>query len=241
MDSKDLSPTSTIWDWRVSLDVAILTIFLNASLSLLLSALLQSVSNLTYVPLIGSATGTTILGAAEVLLLIPVFAYSKKLNIVRPQLGIYVRNWQHGLIDVAFGAAVGFSMIPVSMLASAMNQLLLGPQPNAEYVRKAFHVASPLEAIMLISAIIFVVAPSEEIISRGFVQQGFERSFGKLKGLILASIAFSIMHLDLWSILPLLLLGMILGLVFRLRHGSILAPITSHAIYMVCLVVLASF
>jgi membrane protease YdiL (CAAX protease family) len=59
--------------------------------------------------------------------------------------------------------------------------------------------------------------------------------------LIAASIFFSLMHLNIWSIFPLTILGMMLGLCFRIRHNRILAPVISHALYMVYLIVSVSY
>jgi membrane protease YdiL (CAAX protease family) len=135
---------------------------------------------------------------------------------------------------------MGLVMVPASIVLSTINEMAIGQQPGAEYIRHAFTLTSPFEAVLLLSVVVFVVAPSEEVISRGFIQQGLERSFGRIKGLLLASLIFAIIHLNLWSIFPLLGLGMMLGLVFQLRHDRVLAPIASHAVYMICLVVIDS-
>jgi membrane protease YdiL (CAAX protease family) len=240
MNSQIQASAVANWTWRASLDVALLTLLLNAVLSFLLSWVLQDISNLINIQILGSPIGTTILGAAEASLLIPLLVYSKRLEISRFQLGLHLDNLHQSLADIISGALMGLAMVPASIILSAINEMILGQQPGAEYIQRAFTIASPFEAVLLLSAIIFVVAPVEEFVSRGFIQQGLERSFGKLKGLVLASLFFSVMHLNLWSILPLMLLGMMLGSVFRLRHGRILAPITSHAVYMICLVAIAS-
>jgi membrane protease YdiL (CAAX protease family) len=189
----------------------------------------------------GSPIGTSILAGSEVILLCPLLVYLRRFNINRAQLGIYIRNWRQALTDVLFGLSVGLLMIPISFFASALNELILGPEPGAENISRAFTVTSPIEAILLFSSIVLVVAPVEEVIVRGFLQQGLERSLGKFKGLLLASIFFSIMHLSLWSIFPLTLLGIVIGSCFQLRNWRITAPITSHACYMVGLVFLLSF
>jgi membrane protease YdiL (CAAX protease family) len=145
-------------------------------------------------------------------------------------------NYSQFAWDVTVGIIVGIAMIPVSLFASALNEAIIGPQPQAGYIKGAYSAASPLELLMLLSSVMFVVAPVEEIIFRGFVQQGFEKSFGRGKGLTAASLFFALVHLSAWSIFPLTILGMMLGLCFRVRHNRVLAPIISHALYMVFLV-----
>jgi membrane protease YdiL (CAAX protease family) len=221
-------------------DVAILTLLLNVLLSVALGTLLRNMSGVMGIQLLGTPIGTAILGASEIFLLIPLLLYSKRLGIARSQFFPHEQDWQQRLSDIFAGALMGLAMVPASILLSIVNDMILGPEPGAEAIKSAFAATSPLEAILLVSAIIFAVAPSEEIISRGFVQQGLEWSFGRLKGLLLASVIFSIIHLNFWSFIPLTGLGMLLGLVFMLRHNRVLAPITSHAVYMVCLIVIDS-
>nr|MDO8099883.1 CPBP family intramembrane metalloprotease [Candidatus Njordarchaeota archaeon] len=233
--------TKPSWTWSASFEVGFYTLFLGALLSFLLGTLLEGVSNELNIQVAGSPTGTAIMATSEVSLVIPLLIYMRKFNINRTQLGIYARNWGQALADAAFGILIGLSMIPISIFASILNEILLGPQPGAENITRAYTATSPIEAFLLCSSIALVVAPVEEVVVRGFLQQGFERSFGKAKGLLLASLFFSIMHLNLWSIFPLMLLGVIVGLCFQLKHWRIMAPIACHACYMVGLVFSLSF
>jgi membrane protease YdiL (CAAX protease family) len=228
--------TKPAWAWEASLEIGFYTLFLVALLSILLGALLGVLSDELNAQLIGSPVGTTILAISEALLLIPLLFYLGKHNINRIQLGVYVKDWRQGLLDTAFGIIIGLTMIPLSFFASALNGIVLGPQPGSESIEKAFTATSPIEAILLCSSIVFVVAPVEEIIVRGFLQQGFENSFGRGRGLLLASFFFAVMHLNLWSIFPLFSLGIVVGLCYQLRHYRIISPIAAHASYMISLV-----
>lgn len=190
MGSYDLHAVPGRWTWKASLDVALFTLLLNITLSFVLTALLQNVSGSLNQPILGTPLGTSFLGAAEAVFLIPLYLYSKRFEVSRLQLGVHVANWRQGLTDVACGFLFGLAMVPVSVSLSTLNELILGPQPGGEYIRRSFSVASPLELALLLSVIAFAVAPVEEVISRGFIQQGFERGFGKLKGLVLASFLF---------------------------------------------------
>jgi membrane protease YdiL (CAAX protease family) len=237
MSDSDLDSVSTVWEWKLSLEMALYTTILNAVVSILISLILVSNSDQLRFQILGSPSGTAILGASEVLLVVPLFIYTGKLGISRDQLGIHIGSRTQVMADTAIGVIIGVTMVPTSLIVSTLNEAILGPQPQADYIRAAFNAGSWLELILLLLSVIVVVAPVEEIIIRGFIQQGFERSFGGTKGLIAASLVFAVMHLSLWSILPLTILGAMLGLCFRIRHGRILAPIVSHALYMVCLIV----
>ncbi|MCP8315373.1 MAG: CPBP family intramembrane metalloprotease, partial [archaeon] len=58
--------------------------------------------------------------------------------------------------------------------------------------------AMPRDSFQLVAYFIIylgLVGPVEELAFRGFVQQGFENSFGKMKGLLIASALFGLPHL----------------------------------------------
>ena len=240
MNGRDQTSSSANWTWRPSIEVALMTLLLIALLSLVLDTLLQGISNLANIQILGTPIGTAILGASEALLLIPLLLYSKRLGICHSQFAPRAQNWRQGLSDIGAGALMGIAMVPTSIVLSIINEMALGQQPGAEYLKNAFTVTSPFEAVLLLSVVVLVVAPSEEVISRGFIQQGLEKSFGRIKGLLVASLIFAIIHLSLWSSFPLLCLGMMLGLIFQLRHYRVLAPIAAHAVYMICLVIINS-
>jgi membrane protease YdiL (CAAX protease family) len=241
MSNSDGNSVRIDWDWKLSLEVASYTLLLDLALSASLSLVLISFSDQMKFQILGSPYGTSILGVSEALLLVPLLIYTRKLGIGRNQLGLRTGNRVQFTADVAVGVMIGISMVPISMIASALNEAILGPQPQIDYVKGSFTAASPLELFLLLFSTIIVVAPVEETIIRGFVQQGFERSFGEAKGLISSSLVFALMHLNIWSIFPLTILGIMLGLCFRVRHNRLLAPVISHALYMVYLVVSVSY
>jgi membrane protease YdiL (CAAX protease family) len=229
------------WEWKLSFEVASYTLLLDLALSISLNLILISISDQMGFQILGSPYGTAIFGASETLLLLPLLIYTRKFGISRHQLGIHIGNRSQLVTDIVFGVIIGVSMIPISMIAIALNEVILGPQPEADYVKGSLTATSLLQLLLLLFSIIIIVAPVEEIITRGFVQQGFERSFGDAKGLVFSSLVFALIHLNVWSIFPLTVLGMMLGLCFRLRHNRLLAPVISHALYMVYLVVSVSY
>jgi hypothetical protein len=241
MKDSDRNSKGINWGWELSFEVALYTLLLDIFLSVCLNLILISISVQTKFQILGSPYGTAILGASEVFLLIPMLTCSKKFSISRDQLGIRFGNWTEIMKDAALGVTIGLLMVPISIISSELNELILGPQPQSDYIRGSLTASSPFELSVLLFSIILVVAPVEEIIVRGFIQQGFEGSFGLVKGLVSSSLIFAFMHLDAWSILPLTVLGMMLGLCFRLRHNRLSAPIVSHALYMVYLVAFLSF
>ena len=241
MSEPDADLNGISWEWKLSFEVASYTLLLDLALSASLNLILISISDQMRFQILGSPYGTAILGASEAFLLAPLLIYTRKLGISRDQLGIRIGNRSQLAADIAFGVIIGITMVPISMITSTLNEMILGPQPQANYIKGSLTAASPLELLPLLFSIIVVVVPVEETIIRGFVQQGFVRSFGDAKGLVFSSFIFALIHLNVWSIFPLTILGMTLGLCFRIRHNRLLPPAISHALYMVYLVVSVSY
>jgi hypothetical protein len=87
---------------------------------------------------------------------------------------------------------------------------------------------SPLLLILTVA----VVAPIfEEMVFRGFLYAGFERSLGAMPALLLTSAVFASMHFqyNYYEVLHIFILGLVLGWA-RLRTQSLWTPIAMHAV-----------
>ena len=76
-----------------------------------------------------------------------------------------------------------------------------------------------------------VIAPIfEEMVFRGFVYGGFERSVGALPAVLLSSLLFTVLHgqYNVYELAQIFVLGMVLGLA-RMRTQSLFTPIVMHA------------
>ena len=62
--------------------------------------------------------------------------------------------------------------------------------------------------------VLLAVGPVEEIISRGFVQQGMETRFGPLRGLLISSLLFGIIHVEPFAAINAFFIGLLLGYVY---------------------------
>lgn len=77
-------------------------------------------------------------------------------------------------------------------------------------------------AVMCILAPIF-----EELLCRGVIMSLLRR-YGVIKMLIFSSLAFALLHLNIQTMIPIFMLGLLLG-TFRLTTGSLAAPIVAHS------------
>ncbi|MBN2154725.1 MAG: CPBP family intramembrane metalloprotease [Candidatus Lokiarchaeota archaeon] len=153
------------------------------------------------------------------------------------------------------GIGAGFSLIMtglvygVQWLSAYLTQFIFGIpaqeilNTDVENISVAFPSTIPLIIIYSL-LMIFSIAPSEEVLFRGFTQKGFQNSFknpqvGKLMALVITAIYFSAFHIYPFVISPPLLfftffpyfsLSLILGFLFIWRK-NLISAITAHALY----------
>ena len=71
---------------------------------------------------------------------------------------------------------------------------VFGPDPMAEAFTVAAIPRDPFQLVAYLIIYMVLVGPAEELAFRGFVQKGLENTFGKLKGLVIASVLFGLPH-----------------------------------------------
>ncbi|MCZ2809204.1 MAG: CPBP family intramembrane metalloprotease [Candidatus Bathyarchaeota archaeon] len=111
-------------------------------------------------------------------------------------------------------------------------EIIFGPDPASELFAK---LVMPRNSLQLIGVLVFqlvLVGPCEELAFRGFVQRGFENSFGRMKGLLVASVLFGLVHSlnTLYAIVPVFVGGLVLGYVWQQTSGNTTASAIIHGI-----------
>ena len=83
----------------------------------------------------------------------------------------------------------------------------------------------------LIVSVVVVAPIFEEMVFRGFVYGGFERSLGAFPALLLSSVLFTVLHgqYNAYELAQIFVLGMVLGLA-RMRTQSLFTPMVMHAV-----------
>ena len=87
-------------------------------------------------------------------------------------------------------------------------------------------------SVLVFGVVVAVVAApiSEELFFRGFLQPTLQRWFGGWTGLTLCAALFAVYHDSIYVMVPLFLLGLVLGYVHN-RARSAVAPIVLHMAY----------
>jgi len=85
-------------------------------------------------------------------------------------------------------------------------------------------------------AVVALIGPViEEVFFRGFLYSAFKKSWGVLPALFLSSVLFSIAHLEIYSFIPLFIIGWLLAYIFE-KTQSIFPAIFLHASYNLILI-----
>ncbi len=186
-----------------------------------------------------------ILSIAEIGFIIPVIYYVRNRKLPLRTIGL--KNFT-SIKDIGLGFVVGFLMLGSNLIISYFMSLFMPDLIGDE----SFFVAPAGEfnAIIWISlwtlSMFLVVGFSEEIVFRGFLQRRMEMFYRqrgsenyKMTALILTSIIFSAIHLDLIGLGTRFVLGLFLGYLAQKRKYSIIGPAIAHGVNSSAVIILA--
>jgi uncharacterized protein len=134
-------------------------------------------------------------------------------------------NW------IAWGLGGYFVALPMVLLISLLNQKLLQEQGGGNPILEIILKSNNGFTIGLLWFLVAVCAPIfEETLFRGFFLTSLTRYLPTWQAIGFSGIVFAIAHLNLGDLLPLSLLGMVLGFVY-LRSRNLLASILLHSLW----------
>jgi membrane protease YdiL (CAAX protease family) len=121
----------------------------------------------------------------------------------------------------------------VTVIVTGLLTIVFGPDPMAETYTKAAIPGDVIELITYIVISLVIVGPVEELAYRGFVQQGFENSFGKVKGLFIASFFFGIPHFANYpyNAATAFACGLVLGYVWQKTGQNTTSTAVIHGVF----------
>jgi len=207
---EESSESGVFWNWKTALKIYVIVVLLMVFVG-------------SFLQLLNLYIGMVI---SELLIAGPVLVYLYRKKADMSVLGI---TFDKGLLKDFVYAVIGFVVgYPLATIAAVLTEYILGPSPFGELYADLLTPKSMLDLIIWLAIMGFAVAPCEEIFARGFVQQGMENSFGKTKGLIIASILFGALHMDPWRIPATATLGLVFGYIYQKRNYRLTAPIITH-------------
>lgn len=113
-------------------------------------------------------------------------------------------------------------------LPEVVKQFLKQYQQAIEQTYKVLIVShSPVEFLLVLLVIAVTPAICEETLFRGLVQGNFELSMSKRKAIIVTGVIFGLYHLDIFTLVALITLGIYLSYLLSVSE-SILVPMAAH-------------
>jgi membrane protease YdiL (CAAX protease family) len=180
---------------------------------------------------------TFLLTLGEISFFLIPFAFVKRLKVGREKLGLFTGGVRNLSKDVLFGLGVGAAMVPIILVLDLYELLATGAGPPPI-------PPSPVDLFwmgMLCLSIILVIAPAEEVLFRGFIQNSLDAHYGRIGGLLVSSIIFGLAHLNPFIGVFHTIGGVFIGLLFQWRGRRLAGPIVAHATYDCLLVILDAF
>lgn len=121
--------------------------------------------------------------------------------------------------------------IPLVVIVSIINQEIWQGQGGSNPLLFLAVQAQDTIALLIFFTTAAIAAPIfEEIIFRGFLLPSLTRYFPVWVAIVFSSLLFSIAHLSLSEVLPLTILGLVLGIVYT-RSRNLLASIVVHSLW----------
>lgn len=129
---------------------------------------------------------------------------------------------------------IGIGLVALASVVETGENILFGPNPQGEFITELLLPNDFFQTIIMVASFIFLVGPMEEIFARGFIQRGLKNRFGFLKGWLIASLLFALLHItnSLYSFLPVFIGGgLAIGYVWQKTGGNTTFTWIIHSTY----------
>lgn len=178
-----------------------------------------------------------LLSLGEVTFFLIPFAIVKRLKVGREKLGLFSGGIRNLSKDVILGLVVGVVLAPLILLLDLYELLATGagPPPTPPTPADLFWMG------MLCLSVILIIAPAEEVLFRGFIQNSLDAHYGRIGGLLVSSIIFGLAHLNPFIGVFQTIGSIFIGLLFQWRGRRLASPIVAHATYDCLLIILDTF
>jgi hypothetical protein len=138
-------------------------------------------------------------------------------------------NWRGNWFWWGIGGYL--AALPLVILVSLVNQRLLEDQGGGNPILEIILQSKDNLTIAILLGMVAVLAPFfEETLFRGFFLTSLTRYLPGWGAIALSGLLFAIAHLNLSDILPLTVLGMVLGYVYT-RSGNLLSSMLMHSLW----------
>ncbi len=139
--------------------------------------------------------------------------------------------WRGSLKSILWGVGGYWAALPLVSLVSLLNQRLLQNQGGGNPLLEIILQNQDATTVAVLFLMVAGLAPFfEEILFRGFLLTSLTRYLPVWGAVLMSAMTFAIAHLNLSDVLPLTVLGIILGTVY-LRSRSLVSVIVLHSLW----------
>lgn len=157
------------------------------------------------------------------------FAYGRsRFELEAADLGLHPPRWR----DAALALLGMIAMAPAFHAVASLNQQWLestGRDARQGLVKALLEQSDVRSQPLVVLAIVVGVPLTEEILFRGLVQRALESMLARPVAVLASAACFAAVH-DPNSVLPVFVVGLLLGLLAA-RTGSLAAPVLVHAAF----------
>lgn len=231
LSTETMQTWSTPWDGEVVWQVLIFGFFLVGQIALpLVFSILRSSNLLAPLALTGEGRATLLLLNYLLLAIagLGVLYLSIKPFLPLPE-GWFRIDWKGNWFWWGLGGY--FAALPLVILISQINAKIWQGQGGSNPVLSIALQEKNSVAITILFLMAAVAAPIfEEILFRGFLLASLTRYVPAWGAIALSALIFGVVHLSLSEVLPLTVLGMVLGFVY-VRSRNLLASMLLHGLW----------
>jgi membrane protease YdiL (CAAX protease family) len=165
----------------------------------------------------------------EGIILAITLVFAKQNSATLRSLGLKKPN----IKNQVFVSAAAVFLLLLGGIISLIQEIILGPDPSADLILEAMLPQNMLQLVALLAISFVLVGPAEELAFRGFIQRGFENSYGKTVGLIIASLLFGLLHglNSFRSIIPVTVVSLFLGYIWQKTDHDTTSLAWMHGLY----------
>jgi hypothetical protein len=142
------------------------------------------------------------------------------------------------LTEAAIGLGSALLLYGIFVVANEVSVLLFDFARND--IRNIYAIRDQAQATWIALLLLFIIGPGEEIYWRGLIQDTLVERLGPLKGVLIASACYALVHVVAWNFMLIgaaAVCGLFWGLLYQWRK-NIFTVIVSHAVWDVVVMVL---
>lgn len=137
------------------------------------------------------------------------------------------------VVSTAIYGYLAIFVLSISLEALGLSDWLssrLGERQNQDIVNEVLKAKDTTRIVILVIGACIVAPFAEEIIFRGYLYPAMKRYAGPYVAALASGVIFGAMHVEIWSVIPLSLFGILLAALYE-RSGSIYTCMLTHCIF----------